>query len=360
MDIEKLMRIKEMTNRLNNVSTQILEGKDPLDVCINEKVNYNWFCELIHRQWDYRNGKIELLEKNNSLLWKERFIHDLYGDNHVPLKDFDQAFELTMQYLSPLQEKIIYMYYVESMSLRKIGNEFGVTGQTINNYKQKAIRKLQSPKISKYFLYGADNIRSLEDSNQSLNYIKKQFDTSLKKRLIFQECAKQLVNESPNTLFKEDKCNTMSSVKDKPIKNLGLSIRSINVLRRASIITLDELLSKNYNDLFKIRALGKRNLNEIISIIHNMGFYNWPYQTYEIKQNNNQTPLNQLVLSDNLIDYLEKNEINSIEKLQNLYLEDLVAFEELHVEEIAKIIIKMKEFGYRWWPLENVDNLDYK
>lgn len=360
MDNGKLMIIKEMSQNLINVATRILNGEDSLVVCQEENINHNWFCKLIHVKWDYINGKIALLKQNESILWKEKFIHDLYGDSHVPLEDFDQAFELTMQFLSPREERIIYMYYVDGKSLRKIGSEFGVTGQTINNIRKKAIQKLQTPLRSKYFLYGVDNIQKLEEANESLRYIKEQFNISVKKRLIYQECFHQIDKEYSNISFKKCKSNTMSSIRDYPIKNLKLSVRSMNVLYRTNILTLDTLLSKNYDDLMNVRNLGRINTNEVINVIRNMGFYDWPNRTYEIKQNTDPTPLSQLLLSSSVNDYLSKNQIDSIEKLENLYLEDLINLEELDIDDIVQIIIKMKVFGYHWWPLENTDNLNYK
>ena len=49
---------------------------------------------------------------------------------------------------------------------------------------------------------------------------------------------------------------------------LNLSNRSYNCLKRANIITLEDLASKEENDLLKIRGLGQTNLKEIIEKLH--------------------------------------------------------------------------------------------
>ena len=49
----------------------------------------------------------------------------------------------------------------------------------------------------------------------------------------------------------------------KSIDVLELSVRTYNVLRRAGITTIDELLQKDRDELIRIRNLSKKTLEEI-------------------------------------------------------------------------------------------------
>ena len=47
------------------------------------------------------------------------------------------------------------------------------------------------------------------------------------------------------------------------IDELELSVRSSNCLKRTSINTVEELISRSEEDMSKVRNLGKKSLNEI-------------------------------------------------------------------------------------------------
>ena len=47
------------------------------------------------------------------------------------------------------------------------------------------------------------------------------------------------------------------------IEELDLSVRSYNCLKRANIITVQELTQKTEDDMMKVRNLGKKSLKEV-------------------------------------------------------------------------------------------------
>lgn len=51
----------------------------------------------------------------------------------------------------------------------------------------------------------------------------------------------------------------------KSIDVLEVSTRTYNVLRRAGITTVDELLQKDRNELIRIRGMSKKTLEEIMA-----------------------------------------------------------------------------------------------
>ena len=57
----------------------------------------------------------------------------------------------------------------------------------------------------------------------------------------------------------------------KPVAELELSVRSANCLEAAEIITIRDLVSKSEQDMLKYRNFGRKSLNEIKTILADMG-----------------------------------------------------------------------------------------
>jgi len=56
-----------------------------------------------------------------------------------------------------------------------------------------------------------------------------------------------------------------------PIERLGLSVRTINCLRRSNIFKVGELLEKSEGELLEIRSFGKRSLEEVREALRALG-----------------------------------------------------------------------------------------
>ena len=65
------------------------------------------------------------------------------------------------------------------------------------------------------------------------------------------------------------------SMKDKlletPIEELEFSVRSYNCLKRAGINVVADIVSKTEQDMIKVRNLGKKSLDEVISKVKDLG-----------------------------------------------------------------------------------------
>ncbi len=55
------------------------------------------------------------------------------------------------------------------------------------------------------------------------------------------------------------------------IEELDMSVRSFNCLKRAGIDTVEDLTNKTQEDMIKVRNLGKKSLEEVISKLHSLG-----------------------------------------------------------------------------------------
>ena len=56
-----------------------------------------------------------------------------------------------------------------------------------------------------------------------------------------------------------------------PIEDLDFSVRAYNCLKRASLLTVQDIINKKESEMVKIRNLGKKSLKEVIDKIKDMG-----------------------------------------------------------------------------------------
>ena len=61
----------------------------------------------------------------------------------------------------------------------------------------------------------------------------------------------------------EEEEETIDKYQEMSIEELDLSVRSYNCLKRANIITVQELTQKTEDDMMKVRNLGKKSLKEV-------------------------------------------------------------------------------------------------
>ena len=55
------------------------------------------------------------------------------------------------------------------------------------------------------------------------------------------------------------------------IEDLDLSVRPLNCLKRAGILTVEDLIKRSEDDMLKVRNLGRKSLDEVILKLKNMG-----------------------------------------------------------------------------------------
>jgi DNA-directed RNA polymerase subunit alpha len=55
------------------------------------------------------------------------------------------------------------------------------------------------------------------------------------------------------------------------IEELELSVRSFNCLKRAGIVTVEDLTNKTGSEMMKVRNLGKKSLDEVTAKLHLLG-----------------------------------------------------------------------------------------
>lgn len=69
----------------------------------------------------------------------------------------------------------------------------------------------------------------------------------------------------------EEDEDSKEKVYEMTIEELDLSVRSYNCLKRAGINTVEELVRKSYDEMLKVRNLGKKSLEEVQNKLHELG-----------------------------------------------------------------------------------------
>ncbi len=144
-----------------------------------------------------------------------------------------------LEELKPREKEVLLMRYEEKLTYEEIGKECGVTGKRISQIISKSISKL---KDSSNKLVEEKVIENLRKENEIL-----------RKKLEF---------------FRSD---IFSNYRNEGIEVLGLSVRAYNGLRKMRINTVGDLLGTNKNDLYKIRNVGRKTIEEIIQRVHDEG-----------------------------------------------------------------------------------------
>jgi len=74
-----------------------------------------------------------------------------------------------------------------------------------------------------------------------------------------------------DTMVDEEEKKEDSTLTEMSIDELDLSVRSYNCLKRANIITVQELTQKTEDDMMKVRNLGKKSLKEVRDKLKELG-----------------------------------------------------------------------------------------
>ena len=75
--------------------------------------------------------------------------------------------------------------------------------------------------------------------------------------------------ETETMIVKNDDSKT--KVLEMTIEELDLSVRSFNCLKRASIITVEDLTNRTEEDMMRVRNLGRKSLEEVIAKLESLG-----------------------------------------------------------------------------------------
>jgi len=143
--------------------------------------------------------------------------------------------------LDDRQKLVITLRYRSHLTLEGVAKELHVTKERVRQIEAKGIRILRRRESLNHWLL-VPMERLLEAQRER---------DELRLKLITQERADELEPEL--------------SLKSVSIDALDLSVRAHNCLKRAGVNTLEDLRKMNREDLMKLRNMGRKSLEEIIT-----------------------------------------------------------------------------------------------
>lgn len=148
--------------------------------------------------------------------------------------DIINGIDKAMSFLDERSKAILFMRYREHQSFNKIGTAYKISGTRTQQIIMKSLRFLRHPERYKYMKHGLKGLdeKSNEVSNKAVEKVGVQATKS--------------------------------------IEELDFSVRTYNVLTKAGIETLGELILLNEDDLIKIKNMGRKGFEEIVQKLESM------------------------------------------------------------------------------------------
>ena len=201
-----------------------------------------------------------LLSEIRESKWKEFKEFELSGTS---------VLKMINERLSVREREIIELRWRDGKTYDECGKVFSVTRERIRQIEIKALRKLvyAARKFDDYISVPYSMYKELENKYNVMKSQKEQAELRLDKVL-------GIVGDNDKVVLTSKGYKTLPTNKDElplTIDDMNLSVRAYNCLKRAGIQTLKDLVEADIEDYMKIRNLGKKSFDEIVSIVHSYG-----------------------------------------------------------------------------------------
>lgn len=196
--------------------------------------------------------------------WPSGLLDELYGDDSVMLSlpyDFEGSLSYVLYSLGDRTREIILQRYQERLTLEDIAKLHGVTRERIRQVIAKGIRMLRHPSRRRMIEMGVAGYIAFMQQEASEKAATLAEREALKNHLLIQR-------EDPDGAKAAEKATLYTM----DIAELGLSVRAYNCLKRSCVNTIGELLELTSEQLARIRNLGKKSHDEVVTALTAMGF----------------------------------------------------------------------------------------
>lgn len=163
---------------------------------------------------------------------------------------------------------VIIGRYKDGKSYDQLGSEFGVTRERIRQIETRALRQMRNPRCRKLLSLGiAEYIAQIRiDAEESS--ANKQISAATEVIKIVADRLSKITGDDEISVMMEKK--ELKRRRTITTDNMGLSVRTFNVLARAGLYTVGDIL--NYGDLRNVQNIGQKSLDEITQKIRDLGF----------------------------------------------------------------------------------------
>lgn len=165
-------------------------------------------------------------------------------------------------------QEVIIGRYKDGKSYDQIGNELGVTRERIRQIEIRALRQMRNPKCRALLSTGIAEYISQIRITAAESSANKQIAAATEVIKIASDRLSKITGDDELAVMMEKEL--LKSRRTIGIDDMGLSVRSFNILARAGLRTVDDIL--NYGDLRNVQHIGEKCLDEITQKIRNLGF----------------------------------------------------------------------------------------
>jgi len=198
----------------------------------------------------------------NKAEWPENLVVDIFAADDLQGCRVALDWRGTLEYLlistfTDREEQVLRCRYQEGLTYRQIGEVVGVGAERIRLIINKAIRKFRHPSRVKYLRRGMIDCHKEDCENcQKLNYNRGY-------REGFRNGQIDSNSTIPADPYEDQVDLSEIPIETAPIDYLDLNVRTYNGLKRANINTIGVLTSKTRSELFRLRNIGKRSLDDL-------------------------------------------------------------------------------------------------
>lgn len=208
-----------------------------------------------------KEANIKNLEYPFNLIWAVTEDEEIL-ENADTISDLSGSVEYALCTLTERERDIIIKRFVNKLTYKEAGDLYGVTRERIRQVEVKALRKLRLPSRLKYLIKGLFGI--VEEIKT--DYYRKFADLEAK---LIELCK---VNEKAADKIIEEHSALRKAYKADGIEQVDFSVRTYNCLARHGIKTMSELATLRYDEIVKIRNLGRKCVKEIIDKLKEYGY----------------------------------------------------------------------------------------
>lgn len=209
------------------------------------------------------------MNKINGLDFPDNIIDDLNFDYESVIDNFETKLQaVCSKALNPREQTCIALRYIDNKTLQEVAKEIGVTQERVRQIIAKAVRRIS--RYQYYFTYGYfkhDDLIKVE-RKKYIDANKDKWD---------EESAMAFLQEKGRVFLPPKENKEYYTVEDivsftTTLEELDLSARTYNCLKRAGLNKIGDVIRYTYEDVLKIRNLGRQSANEIVQKLADYGF----------------------------------------------------------------------------------------
>lgn len=189
-----------------------------------------------------------------------------YPDNLIlavfgELKEYSKSgLENALSTLTEREEEVLRYRFEQGLSLMEVGKIYDITRERIRQIEAKALRKLRHPARADMLLMV---------SKQSFVELEQKYKKLGHEYYILSEAYAELKGMDAENVPMAARAVLNA---DKPIEELGLSVRPYNVLNRAGCKTVKDIIKFTIDKLRNLRNMGIHSEAEILEKLHQCGY----------------------------------------------------------------------------------------